>query len=105
MTDDRPAFPGAFCALCGSTDVAGLGEVIGICLDARACHERQRQVWARSREALEDLLASIWLYVPWRFITMQLTTAQKDMWADALEMSSARAGERTTADRWWRDAS
>lgn len=42
MSDtDRPAFPGAFCSLCGNTNVADLGQVIGICLDASACHRRQ----------------------------------------------------------------
>lgn len=30
-----------FCSLCGTTDEAALGETIGICLDADACHRRQ----------------------------------------------------------------
>ena len=33
----------AFCTLCGTTDTAALGEVIGICLDAAACHRRQAE--------------------------------------------------------------
>ncbi len=43
MTDTtrRPASPGAFCCLCGNTNVADLGQVIGICLDADACHRKQ----------------------------------------------------------------
>ena len=44
MTDDRPAFPGAFCCLCGNRNVADLGQVIGICLDAGACHDRQKKL-------------------------------------------------------------
>lgn len=59
------------------------------------------------REPYEDLLGDISLYVPWRFVTLQLTTEQKEMWADAVEAWSAQlnAGtdETTTVDRWWRD--
>jgi len=55
----------------------------------------------------EDLLGDISLYVPWRYVTLQLTAQQKEMWADAAEAWSARlnAGteETTIVDRWWRD--
>jgi hypothetical protein len=58
-------------------------------------------------EPYEDLLGDIHLYVNWRFVTRQLTTPQKEMWADAVEAWSARlnagTGETTTVDRWWRD--
>lgn len=58
-------------------------------------------------QALEDLLGDLWLYVNWRWITTQLTTPQKERFADAVEASSARlnAGtdETTHVDRWWRD--
>jgi hypothetical protein len=30
-----------FCSLCGSTDLAGLGGITGICLDKDECHRRQ----------------------------------------------------------------
>lgn len=30
-----------FCTLCGNTNEADLGKVIGICLDKDACHQRQ----------------------------------------------------------------
>ena len=41
-----------FCSLCGRTDLAGLGEHIGICLDATACHQRQyRRLRDRADEA------------------------------------------------------
>ncbi len=62
-------------------------------------------------EALEGLLASIELYIDWRYITRQLTTEQKELLADAIEAASARthaadpvgAPEPRTVERWWRD--
>lgn len=56
----------------------------------------------------EDLLGCIWLYINWRYVTKQLTTPQKEMFADAVEAWSARLaaddGEQGgKADRWWRD--
>lgn len=53
------------------------------------------------RAALRELLGSIWLYVDWRYVTKQLTTEQKEMWADAVDAF----GEPETgkAERWWRD--
>lgn len=56
---------------------------------------------------LEDLLGAIELYVKWRWVTKQLTTPQKERWADAVEAWSARlndgTNETTHVDRWWRD--
>ena len=63
-----------------------------------------------ARERFEDLLASIWLYVPWRFVTMHLTTPQKEVWADAIDAFHARANvgdpelDAHPVERWWRDA-
>jgi hypothetical protein len=57
----------------------------------------------------EDLLASIWLYVPWHWVTSQLTTPQKELWADAIDAGHARAAaedpglDPLPAERWWRD--
>lgn len=60
-------------------------------------------------EQLQDLLGSIWLYVNWRYVTKQLTTGQKELWADAVD-ADVMAGQiedgeepRPVADRWWRD--
>jgi hypothetical protein len=39
----------AFCSLCGNTNSADLGPVIGICLDADACHDRQDVLMNRDR--------------------------------------------------------
>jgi hypothetical protein len=47
----------------------------------------------------QDLLGCIWLYVNWRYVTTQLTTEQKELWADAVDSFD---GVRT-ADRWWRE--
>jgi len=62
--------------------------------------ERQARI-----EEHEDLLAAIWLYVKWRYVTKQLTTEQKNLWADAIEKVSERnhPGEGADADRWWQD--
>lgn len=69
--------------------------------DAIAAHEENNQ--------LKGLLGSIWLYVSWRYVTKQLTTEQKEAWADAVDAWSMAMqvddGEepRAVAERWWRD--
>lgn len=45
-----------------------------------------------------DLLGSLWLYLDWRYVTRQLTTEQKVLFADAVDASSD-AGP--VAERWW----
>lgn len=54
--------------------------------------------------AYQDLLGTIWLHVSWRSITRQLTTLQRELWADAVE-SSSDPDLKISADRWWRDDS
>jgi DNA-binding transcriptional regulator PaaX len=60
-------------------------------------------------QEMRELLGSIWLYVKWHFVTKQLTTPQKELFADAVDaISRARQIEdgeepRSVADRWWRD--
>lgn len=58
-----------------------------------------------SETAYRELLADIWLYVKWRYVTGKLTTEQRELWADAIETVSERnhPGEGATADRWWRE--
>lgn len=66
---------------------------------------------AEQRE-YEDLLGSIWLYIKWEYVTRQLTTPQKELFADAVDAWSARLNEgepeelrvESGARRWWRDA-
>ena len=61
------------------------------------------------RDDLRELLGSIWLYVKWRHVTKQLTTEQKELWADAVDAEARQRqieeGEeqRAVAERWWRD--
>ena len=61
------------------------------------------------RDAMRELLGSIWLYVTWRYVTKQLTTEQKELWADAVDAKATqrqiKEGEepRPVAERWWRD--
>lgn len=54
----------------------------------------------------EDLLASIWLYIEWRYVTTQLTTEQKELFADSVDRSHERTHDGTDepskAERWWR---
>lgn len=58
---------------------------------------------AATVRAYEDLLGAISLYVDWRFVTKQLTTEQKNLWADAHDAWSSRMDhdEPSKAERWW----
>jgi hypothetical protein len=49
-----------------------------------------------------ELLWTIWLYVDWRYVTRQLTTEQKELWADAVDQSGDPEEQGQNADRWWR---
>lgn len=55
----------------------------------------------------QDLLHSIWLYINWRHVTRQLTTVQKELFADSVDAASKRENEdgfepwKPVADRWW----
>ena len=65
-------------------------------------------------EQHEDLLSSICLYIDWRYVTRQLTTEQKELFADALDRDALRVhgpdGEDPDPEmaqpsrwlRWWR---
>jgi hypothetical protein len=78
-------------------------------LESQLASARRRLDAAKAPAAYEDLLASIWLYVNWRYVTKQLTTPQKEMFADAVDASHARMNADDPdlgagpADRWWRD--
>ena len=60
----------------------------------------------RERRDYDDLLGAVWLYIKWHYVTRQLTTAQKELFADAVDRSSERMhdgiGEPSKAERWWR---
>lgn len=52
------------------------------------------------RERYDEMLASIVLYIDWHYVTKQLTTEQKELFAAALERH--RGGLPMYAPRWWR---
>lgn len=56
----------------------------------------------QQRDKARDLLGAIWLHVPWRSITRHLTTEQRELWADAVEVFGD-PGSTIAVDRWWRD--
>ena len=50
-----------------------------------------------------DLLGTLWLYTNWRYVTKNLTTEQRELWADAIDEWHASQGEENKIERWWRD--
>jgi hypothetical protein len=84
---------------------------------ARDEYQKRAEAAEAAVKQHEDLLASIVLYINWRFLTKQLTTEQKDLFADALERDAIRthgpegdepdpemARPPSYAPRWWRTA-
>ena len=68
----------------------------------------ERRKAAELITAYEDLLGSVWLYIGWRYVTKQLTTEQKNLFADTVDAywrrSDAFDGEEfRPVDRWWSD--
>jgi len=51
---------------------------------------------------LEDLLAAIWLYVDWKGVTKQLTTEERELWADTVDQSGDPGERGPKTERWWR---
>lgn len=54
----------------------------------------------------QDILHATWLHVPWRQVSKQLATEEKELWADAIEAASHRLepDDPLQIERWWRDA-
>ena len=51
-----------------------------------------------------ELLGVLWLYTNWRYITKNLTTPQKELWADAIDEWHVSQGyEHSKVERWWRE--
>ena len=52
----------------------------------------------------ERILGTLWLYVDWYYCTKQLTTAEKEVWADAVDAWSSELNGQPEAfaERWWR---
>lgn len=68
-----------------------------------AAYDTVRSRAAIREEEYQELLACIWLYVKWRYVTGKLTTEQRELWAEAIETTSERdhPGEGSQVDRWW----
>lgn len=64
--------------------------------------ERNRLLQA-GVERRNEILGELWLYVNWRYITGQLTTEQKELWADAIDALGDPEDQGPKAERWWRD--
>ena len=68
----------------------------------------QRDAALADVEAMEEILGNLWLYIKWQYVTKQLTTEQKERFADAVDASQRRMCEaenetyQPIADRWWR---
>jgi hypothetical protein len=74
----------------------GLRTPEGWATKMHALHVRQQ------RDKARDLLGAIWLHVGWRSVTRHLTTEQRELWADAVEVAGD-PGSTIAVDRWWRD--
>lgn len=75
--------------------------------DPRPGHDEQWELWRTQTELAkrDELLAVIWMYVnTWRYVTKQLTTEQREMWADAVDAYHPDPHDPylgPKADRWW----
>ena len=75
-------------------------------LDANSSHAAQERGYLEGQIAkLEDILGNIWLYVDWRYITKQLTSEQKEMFALSVERWDKRLDPygNLNVNRWWLD--
>lgn len=56
------------------------------------------------RAALVDVCGVVWMYVNWHHVTKQMTTEQREAFADAVDewSTTSNDGRSTPADRWWR---
>lgn len=78
---------------------------------AKTLLEKQTEInqLRAERDAMQDLLGSIWLYVGWRSATRSLTTEQRELWAKAVDAEcrkvqiEASEEPHPVAVRWWRN--
>lgn len=68
---------------------------------ARINWEREKGALLEEIDEYKELLSSIYLYVKWHYVTKQLTTEQKDLWANAIDEKGDPEDEGVTAPRWW----
>ena len=77
-------------------------------MESNSSHHGQERAYLEERIIdLEDILGEIYLYIHWRYVTKQLTTPQKELFAQSVERSSIRLDPNTDlsleVDRWWLD--
>jgi hypothetical protein len=65
---------------------------------------QQGEPQASETAALDGAAHSVWLHSHWRFLTTQMTTEEKDAFADAADRYAVVSPEGSPVDRWWRDA-
>jgi hypothetical protein len=68
---------------------------------ARINWEREKESLLEEIDEYKELLKAIWLYVKWYYVTKQLTTEQKDLWANAIDEKGDPEDGGSTAERWW----
>lgn len=58
-----------------------------------------------SAQQMREILAVIYLYVPWRYVTKQLTTEQKNLWADVIDANYKEVfpDDPAYVPRWWQE--
>lgn len=69
--------------------------------EALAALKKQQATLADAVSPYREMLGAIWLYVDWRYVSKQLTTEQKELWADAVDAFGEPQDGK--AERWWRD--
>lgn len=77
-------------------------------MESNSSHHAQERAYLEERIIdLEDILGEIYFYIHWRYVTKQLTTPQKELFAQSVEHSSVRLDPSIypslEVDRWWLD--
>lgn len=79
--------------------------------DARDAYQRRlgrrADDYLRRRHVLDGACHSVWLHGDWYWLTRQMTTPEKEAFADAVDRFSATLEPDEpgpVTDRWWRDA-
>lgn len=56
-----------------------------------------------SATQMQEILSELYLYVDWRWLTRQLATEKKNLWADIIDKHSEEVfpEDPGKVDRWW----
>jgi len=89
-------------------DGASLATHLAAAQHALASMRRELRTATKDLRAHQDILAALWLYVDWRWLTKQLPTEDKERLATALEQRHREVDAEQPeeepfgpADRWW----